>query len=119
MRTPVKVGATLGVGILLSVAVGAAPAFADGAYCQISGSDWSCQTSSIQANSSHKVRYNVHAASVRCYWVVRAVIDGVAVGAGSTTTATGAEIPGLYSRYRLELSSGSQRATLCYGVISS
>lgn len=119
MRLSGKVAAVLGAGVLLGVVASTAPAFAASAYCQIS--DYSCRSESIQAGSSHQVGYTVSAAGgIRCYWVVRDVINGVAVGSGSTTTVTSGHIRGLYSRYDVELSSGgSRRAVGCYGVIGS
>jgi len=111
------IAAALVSGGLLSLLV-ATPASAASSYCQIY--NWSCVTDSVAANSSNSVRYRVNSGGVRCYYTVRDVVNGVPVRSGSTTSAVAwTTIGGLYSRYRLELSSGREEARLCYGFIAS
>ena len=71
-------------------------------------SNSSCQTGAVSANSSgHFVNWGVSTLGRGCHWVVRDVGNSVVVGSGNLGAFDddNGRIPGLFSSYRLELTS--------------
>jgi hypothetical protein len=87
-----------------AVLVSSTPAFASVSGCRISGSDISCQTATLPANSGNWIRFTVYvpgSGTVTCR--VHDAANGIVVGSASRTwyhtSATGKTINGLYGRY--------------------
>jgi len=71
-------------------------------------SNSSCQTGAISANSSgHFINWGVSTLGRGCHWVVRDVGNSVVVGSGNLGAFDddNGRIPGLFSSYRMELTS--------------